>query len=50
MRKSKGSNTEPCELPAFTNFQLEDCPFKTTLWRLLRKNDQLDQEDYSSIL
>ena len=46
MRKNKNLYTEPCGTPAFTNFQLEDSAFKTTLWCVLGRMTQLDQEDY----
>ena len=41
MRKNKAPNTEPYRRPAFTNFQLEDWPSKTTLCRLLWRNDSI---------
>ena len=41
MRKNKGPNTEPFVTLALTNFQLEDWPLKTTLWRLLWRNDSI---------
>ena len=49
MRKSRGPDTEPCGIPAFTNFQLEDWPFKTTRWRLLWKNDSNESRKFPFI-
>lgn len=33
------SDTEPCETQVFLHFQWEDRPFKTSVWRLLWKNE-----------
>ena len=37
----KVPNTGPCATLAFPIFQLEDWPFKTTLWHLLWRNDSI---------
>ena len=39
--ENKGSNTELCGISAFTSLQLEDWPLKTTLRRLLWRNDSM---------
>ena len=40
MWKNKGPrNTDVCATLGFTNFKLEDWPFKTSLWCLLQGND-----------
>ena len=47
IRKIKGPNTEPCRIPAFKNFQLEDYDrFKQLCDVNYGEMTQLDQKDY----
>ena len=49
MRKNKVPNTDPYGTPALINYNLEDWPFKTSLWRLLLSNDSINWRAFSFI-
>ena len=46
MRKSRGPDTEPCGIPAFTNFQLETDHLRQLVGVYYEKMPQMNQEDF----
>ena len=39
LRKNNVPRTEPCDIPAVTDFQTEDWPLRKTHWHTFFKND-----------